>query len=367
MKLKYKPDWEETKRRFIAWWNHSKIDRPMMRVIARLEEPIEPLEPVEPPKTPEKFHLDVERKVKELRNFCKTHIFLAESFPSLSMNIGPGSMATYLGSEPVFSWDTVWYTPCINTSWEEWGPLKYDENNYWWRLHLSLICRAKELAGDDFLVNIPDIIESLDILSALRGAQNFIYDLIDMPEVIKSYIREIDELYFKYYDAMYEIVKDKDGGSSYTVFAIWGPGKTAKVQCDFSAVMSPRQFQEFFIPSLSYLCGKLDYTLYHLDGPDAIKHLPAILSVKDLDAIQWTPGAGKPDGGSEDWYPIYDMVKKSGKSLWISIDEGDFGDWVRKADKIVKRYGADGLYLLFPVMDLEPARELIKKAEMDWR
>lgn len=365
--MKYKSNWEETKRRFIAWWNHSKIDRPMMRVVAKLEEPIEPLESVDPPNTPKEFHLDVERKVKELRNYCRTHLFLAESFPVLNVNIGPGSMATYLGSEPVFSWDTVWYTPCVKTSWEEWGPLRYDENNYWWKRHLMLIRRAKELAKDDFPVSIPDIIESIDILASLRGTQNLIYDLIDTPDLIKGYINQIDRLYFIYYNAIYEIVKDSNGGSIYTVFSIWGPGKTAKIQCDFSAVMSPTQFQEFFIPSLSFLCSKLDYTLYHLDGPDAIKHLPAIMSVKDLDALQWTPGAGKPDGGSEDWYPIYDMVKKAGKSLWISINDGDFDEIVRKADRIVKRYGSDGLYLLFPTMDLEPAKELIRKAELDWK
>lgn len=364
--MRYKDNWEETKRRFIAWWKHSKIGRPMMRVIAKLKEPIEPLEPVELPKTPFEYHLDVERKIKELRNFCRTHLFLAESFPSLDINIGPGSMATYLGSEPVFSSETVWYNPCI-TNWQEFGPLKYDENNYWWKLHLELIRKAKELAKDDFLVNIPDIIESIDILASLRGAQNLIYDLIDTPEIVKEYIKQIDELYFKYYDAMYEIVKDSDGGSSYTVFSIWGPGKTAKVQCDFSAVMSPRQFKEFFIPSLTYQCNRLDYVLYHLDGPDAIKHLPAVLGVEKVDAIQWTPGAGKPDGGSEDWYPIYEMVKKAGKSLWISLEEGKFDDWVKKADKIVKNFGSDGLYLLFPVMELEEAKELIKKAEMDWR
>jgi 5-methyltetrahydrofolate--homocysteine methyltransferase len=61
------------------------------------------------------------------------------------------------------------------------------------------------------------------------------------------------------------------------------------------------------------------------------------------------------------------MVRNAGKSLWISIEEGNFDDWIKKADKIVKRYGADGLYLLFPVTELEIAEELIRKAEMDWR
>ncbi|MGB9682262.1 MAG: trimethylamine corrinoid protein 2 [bacterium] len=364
--MKYKNNWEETKERFKRWWNHSNLDRPMMRIIAKLEEPIEPLEPVLPPNTPQAYHLDVKRRVKELYNFCRTHLFLAEAFPYLDINIGPGSMATYLGSEPVFSWDTVWYNPCINGDLSGYGPLRFNENNHWWQLHLELICMAKELVNDDVLVSIPDIIESIDILAAMRGAQQLIYDLIDSPEVVKEYIHQLDDLYFKYYDPIYDIVKEKDGGSSYTVFSIWSPGRTAKVQCDFSAVMSPKQFREFFIPSLQTQCSRLDYSLYHLDGPDAIKHLDAILEIKKINAIQWTPGAGKPDGGSEEWYPIYDKINSSGKSLWISIEDGGSEEWIEKGEKLVKRYGSRGLYLLFPVMSKDDAFRFIKKAQKEW-
>ena len=364
--MKYKDDWAQTKEHFKTWWAHGSIGRPMMKVVARRDKPIEPLEDIEPSQTPEALHLDVERRAKELRNFCKTHIFMAESFPSLDINIGPGSMATYLGSEPNFSWDTVWYTECVKPDWKEWGELKYDPDNYWWKRHLELIERGKELAGDDFLVNIPDIIESIDILAAMRGAQQFCFDLIDEPDVVKEYIRQIDELYFMYYDPIYDIVKDEEGGSSYTVFDIWGPGRIAKVQCDFSAIMSPKQFEEFFIPSLSYQCQRLDYAMYHLDGMDAIKHLDALMQVEELDALQWTPGAGKEDGGSELWYPIYDKVRAAGKSLWVSIEQGDVYEWIIKANKLVKRYGSDGLYLLFPVMNVDDASRLIEKAEKNW-
>lgn len=51
---------------------------------------------------------------------------MAEAFPSVEINIGPGSMATYLGSEPYFAWDTVWYAPCVKEDWRRFGPLKYD-------------------------------------------------------------------------------------------------------------------------------------------------------------------------------------------------------------------------------------------------
>jgi 5-methyltetrahydrofolate--homocysteine methyltransferase len=363
--MKYKENWEETEEHFKAWWNRSKIGRPMLRIIAKRKTPLEELEPIDPPKIPEELHLDVIRLVKEMRNFCRTHIFMAEAFPAVDVNIGPGSMATYLGSEPIFAWDTVWYKECIK-DWREFGPLRYDSDNYWWKKHLELIKHAKELANDDFLVNIPDIIEGIDILAAMRGPQNLCYDLIDEPELIKDYIDQIDELYFRYYNSMYEIVKGDDGSSSYTAFAIWGPGKTAKIQCDFSAMISPKQFREFVQPSLKKQCQKLDHSLYHLDGPDAIKHLDALMEIEELDALQWTPGAGQPDGGDERWYPIYDRVKKANKSLWISLEDGDLEDWIKKSDRLVRRYGSDGLYLLFPVMDEEAALRLIDKAERDW-
>lgn len=365
--MKYKENWDETKERFKAWWERSAIDRPMLRLVARRREPIESLEEVISPQTPEALHLDVERRVRELRNFCRTHTFIAEAFPSLDINIGPGSMATYLGSEPNFSWDTVWYTECVKPDWREWGPLMYDPDNYWWKRHLELVQRGQELSCGDFLVNIPDIMESIDILSALRGPQQFCYDLLDEPEVVKDYIRQIDALYFIYYDAMYDIVKGEDNSSSFTTFQIWGPGKVAKVQCDFSAVMSPGQFREFLMPSLQQQCQKLDYTLYHLDGPDAIKHLDALMEIEELDALQWTPGAGKPDGGDELWYPIYDKVKAADKSLWISLEEGSVDELIAKAGKLVRRYGSDGLYILFPVMEREEALKILAEAERKWR
>lgn len=365
--MKFKENWEETKERFKAWWNRSNTDRPLLRIAAKRKTALEPLEPVSLPATPEEQYLNVEQIVKSYRNYCHTHSFMAEAYPNLSVDLGPGSMALYLGSEPGFAWDTVWFKECVKTSWQEWGPLQYDADNYWWRLHLDLIRRAHEMADGDFLVNIPDIIENVDILSAMRGPQEFCFDLVDEPDLIKSYVEQVDELYFKYYDAMYDIIKGEDGSSSFTAFQIWGPGKTAKIQCDFCALMSPGQFREFAQPSLRKQCQRLDHSLYHLDGPDAIKHLDALMEIEELDALQWTAGAAQPDGGSERWYPIYDKVREAGKCIWTMFYDGDVKDWVESADKLVRRYGPGGFYFLFPEMEESDALELIAKAEKDWR
>ncbi len=367
--LVHKPDWEETQKRFTAWWNRSCIGRPLLSLSAPRVKRLAPEIPVPAwnETDPERCYFDADLSVKRLRNSANGTRYLAESYPAHSNYVGPGTTALYLGSAPVFTYETVWFKEAV----EEWSThpdLRYDPENKWWKKHLELTRRLIELSDGEFLVCIPDLIESVDILSALRGPQALCYDLIDHPDEVKRRLRQMDELYFQFYDRIYDLIKTPEGGSAYCAFAIWGPGKTAKVQCDFSALMSPSQFREFMIPSLEDQCGKLDYSLYHLDGPDAIKHLDALMEVKDLDALQWTAGAGKPDAAQECWDFIHDKVRAAGKSLWMSFGRPDYDTLVSACDRIVKRHGPDGLYLLVGCdgMTEEQGLRFIEHAEKHW-
>jgi hypothetical protein len=77
---------------------------------------------------------------------------------------------------------------------------------------------------------------------------------------------------------------------------------------------------------------KLDNVLYHLDGPDAIKHVDAIMEIEEIDALQWTSGDYGPDGTFEQWYEIYDKAVKAGKALWIKVYSGEFEQWLERVD-----------------------------------
>ena len=360
--MTFKDDWDETKQRFEGWWKGEAIGRPLMHVVGRKERPGEPLEDL-PPKQKE---FDAGRIVADFKNYFKSHVFLDAAFPSVSADLGPGSMALYLGCEPEFMNDTVWFKECAQNGWDAYGPLVYDGNNRWWVKHLEMIAEVRELAGRDFLINIPDIMENLDILASMRGALNLCYDLIDDAEAIHGMLGKMESLYYKYYDAMYGVVKGEDGSSSYTAFRIWGPGKTVKLQCDYSSVMSPGQFAEFAAPYIERIARGMDRSLYHLDGEDAVKHLDAVLKIGAIDAVQWEPGDFNPDAGDERWYGIYDKVRSSGKGLWLAFRDGRPDDWLERADKIVKRYGAAGLYFIFPVMPEKTADGLLAGAEKLW-
>ena len=360
MKNTYLENWPETQKRFLKWWARKPMGIPLMRIYARGKNP-ENLTADEKFSDAKDMYLNVDKKIANYRNFCETHYFMADAYPSFSADIGPGSFAVYVGSEPVFTWDTVWFSEIMNDIRDQ-GCLKYDPDNKWWALHREMFKRAKELSNDEFLINIPDIVENIDILAALRGPQNLCYDLMDHPETVKEALDKLDSLYFTFYDGLHEITKEADGSSSYTAFAIWGPGRTAKVQCDFNVMMSPQMFIDLVVPGINNICDGLDNSIFHLDGPDAMKHARGVAKIKKLNALQWTPGAGQPDGGCEKWFNMYDILVDAGKNLWLAITDGGPDELAESAVRLVKRYGPDRLYLHFPIFESkEKAEALIKK------
>lgn len=363
----YKKNWEETQTKWINYWKRQNTGRPLMCVWAEKEDERDLVREAElKPKDMVDKYQDAERIVARFRYFCETHEFMGESFPNVSLDFGPGSMASYVGSDIVFNEDTVWFTEFVE-DWLEYKDIEYDPNNKWFTKHLELFRKVKELAGDDFLIGIPDIMENIDVLASMRGAQNTIFDMMDEPEEITRRIGQIDDIYFKYYDQFYDIVKDnKDNSCCYTVFQIWGPGKTAKLQCDFSAMMSPDNYREFIQESLRKQAKQLDNIIYHLDGPDAIKHVDAIMEIEEIDALQWTSGDYGPDGTFEEWYQIYDKAVAAGKGLWVKVYSGEFEEWIERLDKLIARYGTNALFLYFNPMPIEQAKKLMEYAEKNW-
>ena len=368
--MKSKDNWNETHDRFIAWWKGDLHESPLISLITKRDTPRGALETVPQGQAGEHYFSDMPAVLANFRNSLRQRNFDLDSYPSLDLNFGPGSMALYLGSEPIFSPETVWFNPCVfeeNGGWENFA-LKYDPNNHWWKEHLRIHKEAVEAAQGEFYVNIPDIVENMDILAAMYNSEALCLDLLENPDIIKKRLEELNELFFIYYDAFYDMLKDEKGGSSFTAFRIWGPGKTCKVQCDFNVLMSPAHFREFVCPTLADQCARLDNTIFHLDGPDAIRHAQALMEIPHLDGLQWTPGAAHPDGGDECWYPLYDIVHEAGKRLWVYLEDGDADTMVQKARKLVNRYGHKGLYInVLREFDEREADVIIKAAAKGFR
>jgi 5-methyltetrahydrofolate--homocysteine methyltransferase len=313
-------------------------------------------------------YLNADKKFAHMMNRVFKTAYLAESFPEFSTYIGAGSMALYLGSDAIFKEDTVWFTECIERY--DGLELSYNSDNYWWKLHLGLIKRCAELvAGTDIIVGIPDIVENIDILSAMRGPSRCCFDLYDYPDGVKKALSQITDLYPIYYNQIYDVVKKPDGSSAYGPFCVYGSGKSAKLQCDFNALISPGHFDEFIMPCLRRQCGELDNTIFHLDGEECVVHVDSLLTLDRLGAIQWTPPPGSSEikAANSKWFDLYRKILSGGKGLWLSVAEYGPEGSIEAADKIVRAIGARGLYFQFPEMEYKLAESLLAHAEKNWR
>lgn len=309
--LLWKSDWDACRRNLLRWWRHEGLALDL-KVIRPARRPGFP--PPGSPRDMEAKYLDPGYRCAQAEWEMAGLDFWAEAFPAMHTVIGPGDLGIFLGAQPYFHPDSVWYYPCIADP-DAYGPIRFDPGaNRWWKAHAALQKEALRRAQGRYLVSTPDLIENLDTLSAMRGNLELLMDLVERPEWVLARLPEINEAYFAAFDLIYDRIKAPDGSHA-TIFELWAPGKVAKVQCDFSCMISPAMYRRYVVPCLTAQCEWLDFSLYHLDGSNAMQHLDNLLAIDALDAIQWTPGAGRPGGGDPCWYDLYRRIRAGGKSV----------------------------------------------------
>ncbi len=357
MHAKWKENWQEAREHFIDWWNHDGL------VVAGwsasyLGEPREIL-PDPPKPSRDELHSNAAMRAEVNHHHMAHACFPLDILPMPGTNSGPGSVAAYLGSTPEFAKETVWFHPTMKDSDEPESlpPLTLDPNNKWWVYAQDLMRESVKRAKDNYLVPLPDLIEHVDILSSLRDPQTVLFDMIERPEWVEEKLQEITDLWEVVFNTLYDIVKDDEGGNAFCAFHVWGPGKTAKVQCDASAMFSPAMFKRFVVPYQTQQCRFLDYSIFHLDGHQCIPHLDLLLEIDELDAIEWTPDPMVPSGGSPEWYDMYKRILDAGKSVQaIGIQHDEI---VPLLDTV----GPKGLYIMTRISSEAEAEKIAKMIE----
>lgn len=367
----WKDDWELTRQRYAAWWRRDglvfRISAP--RDVPRLAGPspervrgessgIDPDYPLtgQEPVSLEAAWLDPDRRARLAELHLARTYFGGEAFPYFDTHIGPGSLGLFLGAGAELDADTVWYQPCISDP-DSHPPLQFDPQQHWFRKHQAIIEAGLQRSSGRFLVGMPDLIENIDVLAALRGTEALLFDMIERPEWVRQKVAEINTAFFAAFDRLFELIKDPWGGNAFSAFHIWGAGKTAKVQCDMAAMISPTMFGEFVVPVLTEQCTWLDYSMYHLDGTQAIVQLDQLLEIEPLDAIEWTPQAGRPDGGDPVWYDLYRRILDGGKSVQV------IGVKPAEVVPLINAIGTHGVYIMVFATTEAEVRALVEAVD----
>ena len=322
----WKQNLEETKRHYINWWNHKGI---VLNMWEHFQEGVTPHADIPAPKPYKDLNqrwFDPQWRAEYLDWYVAHSSLMADMLPVANTQLGPGSLAAILGGVFEGGEDTIWIHPrptVVNGSPIDIDEIKFDPNHPNWLLHKELLKACKQKAQGHYYVGMPDLMEGLDVLAAIKGTDKVLLDTVMQPEVLEHQMQQINDIYFLVFDELYDIIREGDE-MAFCYFSSWAPGKMSKLQSDISTMISVDDYRRFVQPFIREQCQKIDYTLYHLDGVGAMHHLDALLEIKELNAIQWTPGVGEPQGGSPKWYDLYKKILAAGKSImacWVTLDE----------------------------------------------
>jgi len=315
--LMYREDMDEVRKRLTTWWNGGDIGRPAMQLYAPRAKPVEAIRAMPQPKgwITGYSTTDFEYRVNLGVRACINTHFLGDAVPQTSPDLAPDCLALFLGCKGVETPDSVWCEPFLHDP--DQARFEFRKDNFYWDFSCRLGREFLRLGKGKFLIQFPDLIEGLDTLAAMRDTQTLLIDLIERPEWVHQCLRQITDRYFHCYDMLYDRYRDEVGGS---VFWAWAPGRMAKFQCDFSAMIGPDMFGEFMVPVLTEMTERVSYCLYHWDGPGAMLHHYHLLSIPSLDMLQWTPGSGTEQCESKRWWPLYHKTFEHGKRIYIWLD-----------------------------------------------
>jgi len=316
--LAYKPDAADACARMEAWWNRAVLDRPAVQVCAPCPNGVP---------WPQREHatirdrwLDVEFAVESFAASAANTWWGGEILPGFFPNLGPEIMTAAMGAPVEFGAHTSWSAPNLH-DWADVPGLAVDLESFYWQKILDLTRLGLERGRGLFLTGLTDLHPGGDLAASLRDPQQFALDCVDSPDQVTALLSQIRPSFKACYESQYQLML----AAGQTITTSWLPafaeGRYYIPSNDFSCMVSQTMFREYFLDELVEECEWLDHSIYHLDGPGAIRHLDALLEIEALDAIQYVIGAGKEPASR--WMHVFKKAQDGGKSLHISTTIDD--------------------------------------------
>ena len=287
--------------------------------------------------------------------------FYLDAYPSQFINTGAGVMAAWFGADTKISKDTIWFGqfhPPIS-NWER-DSITLNPQEGMYRATYEMTRHLCEHSHGRYAVSVCDLGGTLDILSSLRGAQPLLMDLLDHPEEVKRACETIDRCWIEEFHRLTALIEAYSPWHTSWI-AIQNQSTWYPLQCDFCTMLSPQMFEEFVLPSLLRQAGAMEQSVYHLDGPEEIKHLDRILTIPNLHAVQWValPQANEtgkmiPDYRDDMSIDVYRRILRAGKKVIV------LGVPIWQVEELFDRVGSeDGFFISTFASNEEEARQYL--------
>ena len=302
--LELKRDYQDTKKRFDAFWDGGMIDRPILLIFGMDPDCNEPLEANS---YYTRIHSPLEDVVRVTIENTRKQLFLGEAMPYSDLSFGPDETAAFCGGSLEFKsggWDTNWSVPFVK-DWRDEMPVSLKPDNKLWVRMQKLMDMCDEAMRGIMMFSALDLHTNLDMLAAMRGGEQLCYDLIDCPDVIDEAMEQTMAVFGELYER------------AYRRYNLPGPCFMPMLQCDFSYMIGSGMFRRFVLPYVEREAAYFNNRVfYHWDGKGALVHADDLIASKSLYLFGYVPGTGQ--GTHADYLELYGKIQKAGKAVMVS-------------------------------------------------
>jgi hypothetical protein len=356
MPIEHIPDWEQRIKRHDACWRCEVIDRPVVCIYLHRPNPDFPWPSRKAWPTLRDRWLDTEYHIEAAVAAVMNTAYLGDALPRVYPNLGPEVFSAFFGAELEFGETTSWSIPNLH-SWDDVDRLRFDTGNFYWR-KLEEMTDALLTAGRGrFYTGITDIHPGGDAIASFRDPMYLNIDMIENKEAVKQLLERVNQVCFWVYGYYFDKLQ-KAGQAISTWMPIVSSKRWYVPSNDFSCMISKEMFDEVFLPGIAAECRHLEAAIYHLDGPDALRHLDSLLDIKELNAIQWVWGAGK--GRASDWISVFRRCQAAGKGLLIDIN-------IHELDLMMRELRPEGVWLNISGIRTEEEADAVLRSVARWR
>jgi len=332
------------KERMLAYWTREETDRALISVMSQT-----------PYKTPYAGHqyYNAEGSHQKMLAEIEHTRYFGEAMAAFLPYFGTAGIAEYAGCSANYTDRTVWFEPFLEEP--DAAQIEYRHPEIFQK-QLDTVHRLCELAGEDYFVGVSDNCSIMDALVGIRGGEELLIDMLTDPEFVTEAVERLLPIYKETQEALFKAVEKNNHGCIHSWMHLWAPRRMAQLQCDMSVMISKEHFDRFVMPELEETTAFLDYSIYHLDGQEQIRHLDSLLSLKHLNAIQWQPVAGQPR--VSDFIPYLEQIQKAGKGLMLRVQPDEI-------PKLLDNLSCRGLLLKVEqkLPSAEEAQEIVRYVE----
>jgi hypothetical protein len=308
---------EEKIKKYLAFWNNDPVERPIVgfslggwfsfQSYSAIQK-YRGVERLSPDMLSPEIHFgDYDRIVApfaEIEDDVIHSVAPIPAFPWLEAMLG---ISTQVGNESIWAKEGGF-------DYRDTGQLDLSKENPWRKKYLEFVSALQDRYGDRYPAGQPILRGTSDMVAALRGSQQMIFDLYDHPEEFQRLARACTDFFIALIKDQLAITKPHHGGYEVEQFTLWAPGGIVRMQEDASALFSPPVYVKHLQEEDRRIAASFPYDVIHLHS-SSLHLLDRFVDVEPQKCIEINKDQG--GWGVARMLPLFKMVQARGKKLII--------------------------------------------------